>query len=257
MKSDTTVSRQLHSVCIDKINWALEICRTKSGQNIPLPNLRFRQLGRVAGVCRFIFPTKTGEVIINPDFFKNHYDDMLNDTVPHEVAHFAATFIYGRQAYNHGGYWKHVMSWLGIPSAERCHEYSLEGVKTRTVQKPFKYNCRCAGLDHWQTQYIHNKILRGTNYRCRKCKTRLVYVGMKNGNSFISRPVEQIEITSPIPQTPIILPVMVNPRLPLNLTNVGSIINPFANKPLPPARFTVVPKMIGGVLTNVRVPVEA
>ncbi len=175
-----TVSPTLENAVREKMAATMAVARSHYSKNIPEPVLKFRQLGRRAGVCRFNFYDNTGLVVINPDFFKNYYDDMLNDTVPHEVAHHLSAYIFGPKGYNHSCLWKGVMRVIGVPAAERCHEYSLEGVKTRQVSKPYQYGCGCE-VKHPATKSKHEKmqyhitIYGKTGYTCRKCRKPLVY----------------------------------------------------------------------------------
>ena len=190
----TTVSPQIQEAFQNKMEEVLNICRQKSGQNIPTPPLKFRQMGRRAGVCHcsfiFEFGRRTsykpgsGYVVINPDYLKNYWDDMLNDTCPHEVAHYVAAFLYGREGYGHNNLWRRVMSWMGIPAADRCHQYSLEGVKTRQTHKDYKYTCGCYGSIYWVTAAKHERYQygerTGRGARCRRCRKVIVIEGFNS-----------------------------------------------------------------------------
>jgi hypothetical protein len=131
------------------------------------------------------------------------------------------------------------MSWVGLPGADRCHEYSLEGVKTRKVEKPFKYSCDC-GIDHWVTHHIHNKHQFGRTYRCGRCRKTLTYEGMMSNGIFIPK-----------------RPVSVGPAVVRTVVaeTTLSVFNEVKTEKKP--AFRIVTKFINGVLVNERIPVAA
>src|SRR5271157_4294516 len=149
------VDSSIRSVCEQKMRDTIALCQTKTTKPIPTPPMVFQRLGCRAGVCVINHLSNTTTILINPDFFKDYYDDMLNDTVPHEVAHHVACFLFGRQANGHGHYWKMVMRWIGLHAADRCHTYNVENARLRNVERPFKYSCNCK--THFLTNHLHTK----------------------------------------------------------------------------------------------------
>jgi len=148
----------------------------------PIPTLILRQIGKSAGYAIYADNTVT----INTDFCQNgHWDEMLNNTLPHEVAHLAARLIwktkYPHYEYTaHGSIWKMVMHSIGL-EAKRCHSMSLEGVKTkRKVEKNYVYSCGCP-TPHNLSRIKHNRFMLGqyNNLHCKRCKVSLKYVGEK------------------------------------------------------------------------------
>lgn len=251
-----TVSPTLEKAVRDKMSATMALCQTHySTRSIPVPTLRFRQLGRVAGRCSFNFYSNTGEIVINPDFFKNYYDDMLHDTVPHEVAHHVSAFIYGRKGYNHSHLWKDVMRVVGVKAAERCHEYSLDGVKVRNVQRPYKYSCGCTTNGHQLTQYKHNQhqlsLQRGRcGLKCGKCCRFIVYEGFTQNGIFIPVAKRQTPPTVVIPAPRLLVPVKITPITTFKPEPTITITEQV------PA-FKYVPRFVNGVLVNVKVPITA
>jgi SprT protein len=157
MKRFLRVHPSLESQVRNKMEDALNLCRSKNpNTHIPSPELKFRQMGQTAGLCNFNFTNKTGFLTINPDYFTNHREEMLKTTIPHEVAHYVADFLFGRTAHGHGHFWRLVMSWLELPP-DRCHQFSLEGVKCREVSRPYKYTCGC-DTPHMFTAHSHKKV---------------------------------------------------------------------------------------------------
>lgn len=251
-----TVSPTLEKAVRDKMEATLEICRKHYNQSIPTPPLVFRHLGRTAGVYHYRLgclpkPIES-EVRINPDFFKNYYDDMMNDTVPHEVAHYVSVWVFGKQGEGHGWRWREVMGVIGIRCADRCHQYDLEGVKLRKgKEQNFKYECGC--MEHNMTKTKHARhqaavALGGKGYRCRRCKRNLVYRGFNLNGKFI--PSGQPATPEPFKTKE----VRVEQIIPRNLwPKITPTPRPEPKPVVQPTHRTVT-KFIDGVLTNVRIP---
>jgi len=148
------VSPEIIKQIEDKIIWCLETVHMATGKLLEVPTWEFRQSGQIAGYadCGQNF------VSINPDFINNGQAEYIVDqTVPHEVAHLISVALYGLDmggAHKYG--WKAVMRMLGCP-ADRCHSLSMEGVKTKT-RKRWEYKCVCCGKILYLTTNKHNKI---------------------------------------------------------------------------------------------------
>ena len=144
----------------------ITVVNKKFNREFTLPILVFRQLGKRAGCAWYI----DNKIELNSDFCHNgHLEDMLNQTLPHEIAHIISYLIYGRCGIGHNHHWRNVMRVLNVVP-RRCHAYSLVNVKTRTRGK-YNYNCKCK--THVVGSTIHNRILLGTVYTCRTCRTAL------------------------------------------------------------------------------------
>ena len=239
-----TVSPILEKAVRDKIEATLEICRKKYGKPLPMPTLKFRQSGRIGGYYQpsQAFWGKPELLVINPDYFKNHYDEQLNVTVPHEVAHYVTHHVFGNvQA--HGWQWASVMRVIGLPP-DRCHTFSLEGVKTREVAKPYHYACGC-DIKHNLTKQKHNKcqsnltVYGKTGYTCRKCRKPLTYQGFTQNGIFV--PMKKRET--------VVAPVKV--------VEVFRIETPTLSVTDDQPLFRMVTKFVNGSLVNVKVPITA
>jgi len=239
-----TVSPALEKAVREKIEATLDICRKKYNVALPAPVLKFRQCGRVAGYYQppQAFYGKPELLVINPDFFKNHYDDQMNVTVPHEVAHYVTHHIFSNRVQTHGREWASVMRAIGLPP-DRCHTFSLEGVKTRQVSKPYKYTCNCSVGVRWFTELKHKKhqswmTAVGKGYRCKRCNANLTYLGRQSGGQFIE------SVKNPKPVVEFVQVFNVEKPVPLTIKE-------------PEQQFKTVTKFVNGMLTNVKVPVEA
>ena len=93
----------------------------------------------------------------------------LHKQNPHELCHFAAIFIYGKNM-GHKKEWKLLMRLLHLRE-ERCHNMDTSGLK-RKVNR-FVYSCQCK--EHLLSTRLHNNIKSGSIYNCKKCKSNLKY----------------------------------------------------------------------------------
>jgi predicted SprT family Zn-dependent metalloprotease len=93
------------------------------------PSIAFNLRGRVAGWagCKFCFLTRKAtqfSLRFNRELITgNHFDDMMNNTVPHEVAHLVC-YARPELGRKHDGGWKRVCMALG-GNGDRCHNYDV------------------------------------------------------------------------------------------------------------------------------------
>jgi len=135
-----------------------------------VPPVQFDLTGRAAGQYRVL----RGEVAIryNPYIFARYFDDNLNETVPHEVAHFVVDQLWGlRRVRAHGREWQSVMRALEAEPRATVR-YDLTGLPVRR-QRRFAYRCDCR--THELSTCRHNRVQRGeARYHCRQCGQSLV-----------------------------------------------------------------------------------
>lgn len=106
-----------------------------------------------------------GRVHYNERLASENFQDYLDNTIPHETAHYIQRKLYPLSK-AHGAEWKYVMRILGVP-ATRCHKYDVENVRVRNIQR-FSVVCNCS--THEVTKKVFNTLhLR----RCARCKSRL------------------------------------------------------------------------------------
>ena len=135
------------------------------------PPVQFDLMGRAAGQYRVL----RGEAAIryNHYIFARYFEDNLNETVPHEVAHLVVDQLWGlRRVHAHGAEWQSVMQVLGAEPRATAR-YDLTGLPVRR-QRRFAYSCACR--THQLTTCRHNRVQRGEAcYHCRQCKHPLVF----------------------------------------------------------------------------------
>ncbi len=112
--------------------------------------------GRAAGMAKWA--KRFGESVYNLEFnvdaINKDWDEMVNEVIPHEVAH-VVDYVY-RGKSNHDRFWSMLCSQLG-GNPSRTHTIPVEKArKTTKVQ----YIASC-GTEVWLTTQMHNKVQKG------------------------------------------------------------------------------------------------
>lgn len=141
---------------------------------VPVPALRFDLRGRSAGLT--VYPRRAPAralIRINADLLRDHPQEMIAETVPHEVAHAATRWIYGAAAKPHGAEWRALMQAFGkAPSV--CHALPAQAAR-RVAYYP--YRCAC-DQPCYLSAIRHRRAKAGrASYRCIRCGAELAYTG--------------------------------------------------------------------------------
>jgi len=139
-----------------------------SARLLPVPAVAFDLRGRAAGQAVFARRSRDCRIRINAALLDSHPQQMLADTVPHEVAHVVIYRLYGRRVRPHGKEWQALMRAFGVDPAP-CHALPAEPVRQL---KRFCYECAC-DEPAWLTSIRHKRALQGTAYICRRCGQKL------------------------------------------------------------------------------------
>lgn len=134
-------------------------------QHFPRPTYLFNQRGRSAGSAHL----QKNLIKFNPVLYIQNKQVFMEQVVGHEVAHLIAYQLYGRVK-PHGKEWQQIMSEVFKLTPQTTHELDVSSVQG----KLFNYRCDCS--EHQLTIRRHNKVLKGTSYLCRKCKSALTYI---------------------------------------------------------------------------------
>ena len=136
-------------------------------------SVTFELRGRAAGMYRVRGGQR--EIRYNPHIFARYFSDNLENTVPHEVAHYIIDILHGlRRVRPHGPEWRAVMRAFGAEPVATCR-YNLDGIPVRRQQR-FSYRCACS--THSISTVRHKRMLGGrVRYSCRRCQTPLSYTG--------------------------------------------------------------------------------
>ncbi len=160
-------AQELMKVVDAKVRETMKFAESTYKRKFKTPTIEYTVKGVVAGYADYL----TWTVNLNLFYLLNEHENMIEDTIPHEIAHLIAFRVYGRIK-PHGWQWQSVMRSFGLDPV-RCHEYEDKDVRTgirRTRQ--FTYTCLCSqpvtcGLN------VHNKIQKGRNHFCRKCRSKM------------------------------------------------------------------------------------
>ncbi len=176
----------------DKMMEVLFILESKIGKAMPIPLIQFDRLGGRVAVAKRGLDCGC-RIVINTDMItESRWNEMLNNTLPHEICHHIAPLIYNQyvhgydkhEGWSHKKAWQQCMRMLGL-SPDRCTTVSTEEFNQcakRVVLRKYAYQCGCADSNtHFLTAIKHKRIQLGKYNRlhCIKCNVTLTYVGEK------------------------------------------------------------------------------
>jgi SprT protein len=153
----------------EKTHAVLDLARQLYGVDIQ-PHVSFNLRGRAAGIascrmCRITRRASDFKVRYNPHFIQGeHFQDMLDNTVPHEIAHLV-TYMRPDLGRKHDAGWRRICLALG-GNGLRCHAYDVP------VTNGFTYRASCGTLIT-VSKVIHNKIQMGQSRRLKKTGGRV------------------------------------------------------------------------------------
>jgi SprT protein len=137
----------------------------------PVP-VAFDLKGSSAGMFRV--GRRDVHIRYNPWLFAKYFEENLEGTVPHEVAHYIVHCLHGlHRVQPHGREWRAVMADFDAdPSV--TGDFDLTGIPARR-QRRFRYRCACR--EHAVSTRRHNTVQQGRGrYECRLCRQELVYL---------------------------------------------------------------------------------
>ena len=141
------------------------------------PNIYYDVKGVHAGFAKF----KTWSIHFNPILAHENWESFITEIVPHEVCHIAVwhwcKYFKKSIPKPHGVKWKTMMLEVGV-TPNRTHNYDVSNVRAKKI-KEFQYFCTCA-TPIIVSSIIHNRILKGDLYRCRKCHESLANGTLKS-----------------------------------------------------------------------------
>lgn len=176
-----SVSLELQQRVNNKIAACLQVANQKFNRNFPMPKVAYDCRGLKAGVAKL----QRYSVHFNPVFLKENVEDMIENTVPHELAHLIDWEVYQKQNHYgfgfgrrrrmsaHGHTWKSIMHLFGA-NPERCHSYDAANAQER-VKNKFHYKCEGCGKDCFVGPVVHRKMANGVVYRTKCCRKPLVF----------------------------------------------------------------------------------
>ena len=173
-KIDTQQRRQVTAQTHKYIERACELY----DREFELIPISFNLSGRTAGMYKVSGESQL--IRYNPYIFHRYFEENMEVTVPHEVAHYVIDKIYGhaqrgifsaKRIKPHGVEWQAVMEKFGV-DASRTSSFNLEGLPVRHYTN-YLYACRCR--QHQLGSRRHHKVLRKqARYHCRACGGALI-----------------------------------------------------------------------------------
>lgn len=147
----------------------MDVCYRKADayfkRQFPRPELTFRRSGKNAGTA-FL---QQNRINFHPILYQQNQSAFIHDVIPHEVSHLLTWQLFNKVK-PHGKEWQSIMVNVFQRSPKTTHNFDVKNV----VGKQFAYQCKCSS--HSLSVRRHNNILRGTQYKCRKCNTVLTHV---------------------------------------------------------------------------------
>lgn len=151
-----------------KVDECYEIADSTFGRQFAKPEIVYDLKGTTAGIA----DSKENKLRLNAAVLNNpkHYEDMVNDTVPHEIAHLITDAI-DPYAKAHGWKWRQIAELLGA-RPERCHAYDVVPSRKQTR---YQYTCDCnPARIHNLSATKHWRIVDGKQIRfCKICHATL------------------------------------------------------------------------------------
>ncbi|MDH5379164.1 MAG: SprT-like domain-containing protein, partial [Gammaproteobacteria bacterium] len=176
------------------VNRYIEIASQAFDRPFPELEVKFDVKGGIAGMyCR------RGEqswLRFNPFIFSKYFEENLNETVPHEVAHYIVDLVYGRAAKGrrlkpHGKEWQLVMQSFGVVP-KITHDHDMDGIPVRR-QSQFDYFCACR--KHLVSATKHNRIQKKRwRYACVKCGETIRRRATNNSSKLEQSPQFELEL---------------------------------------------------------------
>lgn len=142
-----------------------EVLELSYDRTFERPTILYDLKGHTAGQAFY----NTNTIRLNLDILTDprYQEDMLDDTIPHEIAHLVARNLYGARIKPHGVEWRMVMRRIGL-TPTRCHNYDTVPARRRRRQpRNHAYDCGCR--IHKVTALLHKRIQSGQQRICRIC----------------------------------------------------------------------------------------
>ena len=101
---------------------------------------------------------------------------VVNQTVPHEVAHVVAYSVYSNVISGHGVEWISIMKLFGC-DPHRCHKLNISTINQirNRNRKTYNVTCSCGELLEFSSNIV-TKMKKGKTYRHIDCGTSVGFV---------------------------------------------------------------------------------
>ena len=137
--------------------------------------VKFDLLGLTAGM--FLFKNKKPLIRYNPHLLAKYFQESIDSTVPHEVAHYIVHEMYPSKRFKksvkpHGAEWRFVMEKFEADASITC-DFDYTGIPRRKQQR-HTYVCSCQ--EHHLASVTHNRMQKKRwKYLCKVCEHELKF----------------------------------------------------------------------------------
>jgi len=147
--------------------------------------VKFAQQGYVIGPPRVVIEKLKGGaagvahirdnlIKIDEDYFRENQNNIIFDTIPHEIAHFIVHAYYKNAKQNHGPEFRSVMQSIGL-SGSTYHTMERPAGREKNNVKRYELACNCAF--YFVTKAKCEKYTTKP-YICKKCGSRFKHTGL-------------------------------------------------------------------------------
>lgn len=166
----------------NKVDTAVQDCIFMAeelfGKGVVIPEVRYDLVGKAAGQAvydRSRWGNPIHLIRVNPVFLNENEEYIINQTVPHEMAHVVVNQFYkdrGISVRGHGEEWKRVMRHFGLPP-NRCHSLDVSTIRALRGGVEYHFECGCVGQVYKLTKNKYTRWANGCSYRCLKCGNQI------------------------------------------------------------------------------------
>lgn len=200
-----------------RIDECMQIIKAKYKVDMPQPTIQFDLKGTSAGTADY----RKWVIQINPVFLKNNFEDMLYETVPHELAHLATHVIYPeahKRTWNtkrrpHGAEWQSIMRSMGV-EPQRTHNYDLTDVIKPKAGSVFIQCSACKRKFVLGAKRAERfkEVPHAFKCKCRQAGSQFELVDHEHTKTVDPKPTVHMSVSTPTtPTTPVTKHVVVKP----------------------------------------------
>lgn len=149
---------QLKQQVIQRVSYLAQVIEQNTGQQAPLPRIKYVSRGTNAGLANNLSWTLTFNQILlcdNPATF-------VENTVAHEYAHLITGHIHGIQQFPHGLKWQKIMKLFNV-TPRVTHDYDV----SKLLNKARIWLCACQS--HYVSNHLAKQLHNGNQYQCGSC----------------------------------------------------------------------------------------
>lgn len=151
-----------------KLRESIETAERHFKRRFVLHEFTFDLKGSSAGQMRYRADRYT--IRINRVLLEQDPRHVIDQTVPHEVAHLVARQVYGLGIQSHGEEWSSIMQNVFGLQPDRCHHIDTSTASPR----PYVYACKC--IKHYRlSKRMHLAHMRKRKRYCKLCTATLVF----------------------------------------------------------------------------------